>query len=102
MSFLHTCETPWLSLMTGRCSTKETHQDQPGTPAVTLPRMHDGRSVLLMAVFCPFRRPSMCRSVHRQLMRNELLDLATIIPATPCHQRIYVEAYSRSMRWRSM
>jgi hypothetical protein len=28
-------------------------------------------------------------------MRNELLDLITILPATACHQRNYVETYSR-------
>ena len=44
-----------------------------------------------------FRRPSLCRSVHCQLLRNEWLDLTTIIPTTDCHQRNYVEAYSRSM-----
>jgi len=39
----------------------------------------------------------MCRPMHRQLMRNELLDLAPIIPATPCHQSNYIETYSRCM-----
>jgi hypothetical protein len=28
-------------------------------------------------------------------MRNELLDLTTILPATAHHQRNYVETYSR-------
>ncbi len=28
-------------------------------------------------------------------MRNELLDLTTIVPATAYHQRNYVETYSR-------
>jgi hypothetical protein len=44
-------------------------------PALTLPHVRYGLSVRLMAVCCTFRRPSMCRPVHRQLMRNELLDL---------------------------
>jgi hypothetical protein len=30
-----------------------------------------------MAVLCPFRRSSMCRYVHRELTRNELLDLGS-------------------------
>src|SRR5216683_3236257 len=93
--FLRTCATPWLSLIAGRCSSGETHRSQQGTPALTLPHRRDGLSVLLMAVFCPFRRPSMCRPVHRQFMRNALLDLTTIVPTTPCHQRNYVEPYSR-------
>ena len=95
MSFLHPCATPWLSLMAGRCSIGETHRGQQGRPALTLPHMRDGLSVLLMAVLCPFRRPSLCRPVHRQFMRNALLDLTPIVPATPCHQRNYVETYSR-------
>ena len=33
--------------------------------------------------------------MHCQLLRNEWLDLTTIIPTTDCHQRNYVEAYSR-------
>ncbi len=66
-------------------------------PAVTLPHVRYGLSVRLMAVCCTFRRPSMCCPVHRQCMRNELLDLTTIIPVTACHQRNYVEIYSRYM-----
>src|SRR5712692_479447 len=83
--------------MAGRCSIGETHRSQQGTPAVALPHRRDGLSVLLMAVWCPFRRPSMCRPVHRELMRSELLDLTTIVPATPCHPRNYVKPYSRSI-----
>ena len=42
-----------------------------------------------------FRRPFMGRPVPRQLMRNELLDLTTIVPATAYHRRSYAERYSR-------
>ena len=42
-------------------------------------------------------QPSMCRPVHCELVRNAWLDLTTIVPATPCHQRNYVEPYSRYM-----
>ena len=48
--FPRTCATPWLSLIAGRCSVGETHRGQQGTPALTLPHMRDGLSVLLMAV----------------------------------------------------
>src|SRR5438128_2033427 len=75
MSFLHTYATPWLSLMARAVLDR-------GNPSLT-------------AVLCPFRRPPMCRPVHRQFMRNELLDLAPIIPATPCYQSNYIETYSR-------
>ena len=101
MSFLHPCATPWLSLMAGRCAIGETHRGQQGTPALTLPHRRDGLRVLLMAVWCPCRRPSMCRPVHRPFMRNAWLDLTTIVPATPCHQRNDVETYSRSRQTRS-
>jgi hypothetical protein len=33
--------------------------------------------------------------VPRQLMRNELLDVTTIVPATAYHRRSYAERYSR-------
>src|SRR2546422_10505940 len=72
---------------------------QPWTPVLTLPHVHDGLRVLLMAVLCAFRRLSRCRPVHRQLTRNALHDLTTIVPATACHQRNYVETYSRSTGW---
>ena len=62
-----------------------------------LPHMRDGLSVRRMAVLCTFRKPSLCRHVHRQLLRNALLDLTPIAPATTCHQRNNVETYNRSM-----
>jgi len=66
------------------------------TPPVTLPHRRHGRRVQRMAVWCPCRRPSMCRPGHGQGMRHALLDLATVVPATPCHQRNDVETYRRS------
>jgi hypothetical protein len=67
------------------------------TPVLTLPHRRDGLRVLLMAVLCPFHRLSMCRPVHRQFLRNALLDLTTIVPTTAYHQSNYAETYSRSM-----
>jgi hypothetical protein len=67
-------------------------------PALALPHVCYGLSVRRMAVLSTFRRPSMRYPVHRQLMRNELLDMTPIIPATYCHQRNYVGTYSRYMR----
>ena len=54
---------------------------QQGTPTLTLPPLSDGLRVLLMGMLWPFRRPSMCRPMHRQFLRNELLDLTAIVPA---------------------
>src|SRR6266446_1350056 len=48
-----------------------------------------------MAVLSTFREPSLCRHVHRELLRSVLLDVTPIIAATACHQRNYVERYSR-------
>ena len=73
-----------------------TPRGQPWTPAVTLPHGRDGLSARRMAVLWTFREPSLCRHVHRELMRNAVLDLTPIIPPTACHQRNYVERYSRS------
>jgi SRSO17 transposase len=50
----------------------ETHRGQQLTPALTLPQVRYGLSVLLMEVFCTPGIDSMCRQVQRQLLRNEL------------------------------
>jgi len=50
----------------------ETHRGQQWTPALTLPQVRYGLSMLLLEVFCMLSVPSICRQVHRQLMRNEL------------------------------
>ena len=74
-----------------------TPRGQPWTSAVTLPQGRNGLSTRRMAVLWTFREPSLCRHVHRALMRNAVLNLTLIIPATACHQRNYVERYSRFM-----
>jgi len=50
----------------------ETHRGQQWTPALTLPQVRYGLSLLLLAVFCTPGIDSICRQVHRQLLRNEL------------------------------
>jgi len=50
----------------------ETHRGQQWTPALTLPQVRYGLSVLLLEVFCTPGIDSICRQVSRQLMRNEL------------------------------
>jgi len=66
VSSLLPCATTGLSRIAGWCVIGETPWGQPWTPVLTLPHVHDGLRVLLMAVLCPFRRLSMCRPVHRQ------------------------------------
>src|SRR5437764_15102415 len=50
----------------------ETHRGQQLTPALTLPQVRYGLSVLLLEVFCTPGIDYICRQVHRQLLRNEL------------------------------
>src|SRR4029434_4122295 len=38
---------------------------------------------------------SLCCHMHREFMRNAVLNVTLIIPATAYHQRNYVERYSR-------
>jgi len=44
----------------------ETHRGQQLTPALTLPQVRYGLSVLLLEVFCTLSIASICRQVHRQ------------------------------------
>jgi len=61
-----------LSLMAVWFLIGETHRGQQVTPALTLPQVRYGLSVLLLAVFCKPGVDSICRQVQRQLLRNEL------------------------------
>ncbi len=96
MSLLLPCATTELSLITMWCLIGATPRGQPWTPAVILPHGRDGLSARRMAVLWTFRAPSLCRHVPHELLRNAVLHLTLIIPATTCHQRNYVERYSRS------
>ena len=49
----------------------ETHRGQQWTPALTLPQVRYGLSVLLLEMFLTFGVSYICRQVQRQLMRNE-------------------------------
>jgi hypothetical protein len=96
-SFLLPGATPELSLRVVWCLTGAAPKGQPWTSAVTLSQGHDGLSARRMAVFWTFRKPSLCRHVHREFMRNALLDVTPIVPATAYHQRNDVETYSKFM-----
>ena len=93
--FLLPCATTELSLIAMWRLSGATSRGQPWTPAVTRPHGRDGLSARRMAVLWTFRAPSLCRHVHRELLRKAALNLTLIIPATACHQRNYVERYSR-------
>src|SRR6266540_4139789 len=49
----------------------ETHRGQSLTPALTLPQVRYGLSLLLLEVFCTPGVDYVYRHVHRQLLRNE-------------------------------
>ena len=51
---------------------EETHRGQQVTPALTLPQVRYGLSLLLLEVFCTPSVDYICRQIHRQLQRNEL------------------------------
>jgi SRSO17 transposase len=60
-----------LSLMAGWFLIEETHRRPQVTPALTLPQVRYGLSVLLLEVFCTPGVDSICRQVQRPLLRNE-------------------------------
>jgi SRSO17 transposase len=60
-----------LSLLAVWCLVGETHQGQRLTPALTLPQVRYGLSLLLVAMLCPLGVDYICRRVQRQLQRNE-------------------------------
>ena len=62
---------------------------------MTLPHRGNGLSARRMAVLYAFDKPVLRRHVHCELMRSALFDMLPIMPTTACHQRNYVERYSR-------
>src|SRR5215468_7774611 len=94
-SFLLPCAVTRVSLLAVSCLSGATPRGQRWTSTVTLPQGRNGLRAWRMAVLSTFRELSLCRQVHRELMRSTLLDLTPIISATVCHQRNYVERYSR-------
>jgi hypothetical protein len=60
-----------LSLMAMWFLIGETHRGQQLTPALTLPQVRYGLSLLLLEVYCTPGVDSICRHVQRQLQRNE-------------------------------
>ena len=60
-----------LSLMAVWFLIGETHRGQQFTPALTLPQVRSGLSLLLWEVFRTPGLDSICRQVQRQLQRNE-------------------------------
>src|SRR6266446_6828035 len=83
------CVTTGWSRIAGECVSGATPRGQPRMPAMRLPHGCEGLRVWRRTVWWTFRRPFMGRPVPRQLLRNELLDVTTIVPATAYHRRSY-------------
>src|SRR6516165_2728706 len=60
-----------LSLMAVWFLITETHRGQQVTPALTLPQVRYGLSLLLLEVYCTPGVDDICRDVQQQLQRNE-------------------------------
>ena len=90
-SFLLTCATIELCLIAMWRLIVATPRGQPWTPAGTLPHGHDGLSTRRMAVLSTLRASSLGHHVHRELGRSAWLDVTSIISATACHLRNYIE-----------
>jgi len=60
-----------LSLMAVWFLIGETHRGQQLTPALTLPQVRYGLSLLLLEIYCTPGVDYICRHVQRQLLRNE-------------------------------
>src|SRR5881296_3223746 len=84
-----------LSLMAVWFLIGETHRGQQLTPALTLPQVRYGLSLLLLEVFCTPGVDYICRQVHRQLMRNELARFYHHRTRKCIPRRSYAERYSR-------
>jgi len=85
-----------LSLMAVWFLIGETHRGQKLTPALTLPQVRYGLSLLLLEVYCTPGIDYICRQVQRQLLRNESARSTIIAPVSACHCVSYAERYSRS------
>jgi hypothetical protein len=76
------------SLMAVWCLIGETQRGQQLTPALPLPQVHYGLSLLLLEVYCTPGIDDICRQVHRQLLRNELArfyHFGRLYPVTLSH-----------------
>ena len=84
-----------LSLMAIWFLIGETHRGQQLTPALTLPQVRYGLSLLLLEVYCTPGVDYICRQVQRQLQRNESARYYHLAPVSAYHHVSYAETYSR-------
>jgi SRSO17 transposase len=76
----------------------KTHRGQQVTPALILPQVRYGLSVLLLAVLYTPDVDYICRQVQRQLLRNEAARFYHHRTRKCLPPRSYAERYSRFMR----
>src|SRR5215831_15376849 len=78
-----------VSRIAGWCWIGAPPRGQPQTPAMMLLHGGEGLCVRRMAMLWTFRRPFMGRPVPRQLLRNVLLDVTTLMLATAYNRISY-------------
>jgi hypothetical protein len=85
MSLLLPYATPGWSLIAGWCVIGATPRGQPRTPAIMLPHEGEGLRMRRKTALWTFRRPFMGHWAPRQCLRNAVLDVTTLVPATAYH-----------------
>ena len=84
-----------LSLMAVWFLIGETHRGQRLTPALTLPQVRYGLSLLLLSVFCPLGVDYICRRVQRHYSATSWPDSTIIGPVSAYRRVSYARRYSR-------
>src|SRR5712692_142346 len=85
-----------LSLMAVWFLIGETHRGQSLTPALTLPQVRDGLSLLLLAVFCRSAWTLSVVESNVNYCATSWPDSTIIAPVSVYHRASYAERYSRS------
>jgi hypothetical protein len=73
-SFLLCVRSPGFLIAVG-CLIGAPHWGRSWSPGLMIPHVRDGLSMRRIAVLWTFRKPSLCRSVPREFLRNEWLDV---------------------------
>jgi hypothetical protein len=84
-----------LSLMAVWFLIEETHRGQQLTPALTLPQVRYGLSVLLLEVYCAPGSTTSVAKCSVNYSATSRRDSTIIAPVSVCHHGSYAETYSR-------
>ena len=87
-----------LTLMAVWFLVNETHRGQQLTPALTLPQVRYGLSMLLLEGSARSASPLSVATSSANYCATSWLDSTIIAPVTACHERSCVETYSKFNR----